>query len=259
MKISYRNFCIGLGLPLNNYRNSWCAINHEKRQAIFTIWDDRLTPPERNSTDFTDLMDPSRKQPGAPEFRHVIETVLRDKYTAYGIMSWAKDPDADPRTRKKFCSDKLFTLDIKKDGDSVIAQFVDVVSAESVRRKSSVVELLNGSAIDDIGAADVGNDDPEYRRRMSGSYVRNAEVRQHVLKRAKGKCEHCKSAGFTKDNGKPYLEAHHIISLAKQGPDTIENVIALCANHHREAHFSANWLELETQFKAYLAGLKVPT
>ena len=113
------------------------------------------------------------------------------------------------------------------------------------------------SAIDDIEVDQVGNDDPEYRRRMSGSFVRDPKIRNAVIERAKGKCEHCKSIGFTKDNGKPYLEAHHIISLAKQGPDTLANVIALCANDHREAHFGASWLELETRFKEYLAGLKV--
>ena len=33
-------------------------------------------------------------------------------------------------------------------------------------------------------------------------------------------------------NGKPYLEVHHIIQLAKGGPDTIKNAVALCPNCH---------------------------
>ena len=39
-----------------------------------------------------------------------------------------------------------------------------------------------------------------------------------------------------KDNT-PYLEVHHIIRLADDGDDSVENAIALCPNCHREAHF----------------------
>lgn len=41
------------------------------------------------------------------------------------------------------------------------------------------------------------------------------------------------------------LETHHIIALAKDGADRITNVIGLCADHHREAHFGALREELE--------------
>ena len=69
-------------------------------------------------------------------------------------------------------------------------------------------------------------------------FKRNALVILEVLDRANGYCERCKKQGpFLKDkNGKPYLEVHHIISLADNGDDTIENTLALCANCHRHAH-----------------------
>ena len=38
-------------------------------------------------------------------------------------------------------------------------------------------------------------------------------------------------------NVKIYLETHHIVPLHEGGDDTSENVIALCPNHHREAHY----------------------
>ena len=41
-------------------------------------------------------------------------------------------------------------------------------------------------------------------------------------------------------SGSIYLESHHIHPLSEGGADTIENVIALCPNHHREAHFGEN-------------------
>lgn len=49
-------------------------------------------------------------------------------------------------------------------------------------------------------------------------------------------------------NGKRYTEAHHIIALSAQGKDVVENVIALCPEHHREAHFGVNAEKLETEF-----------
>jgi 5-methylcytosine-specific restriction protein A len=33
------------------------------------------------------------------------------------------------------------------------------------------------------------------------------------------------------------LETHHIIPLSEEGEDIEENVIALCPNDHRRAHF----------------------
>jgi HNH endonuclease len=104
------------------------------------------------------------------------------------------------------------------------------------------------AAIDDISPAEVGNSDPEYRERMTGSYVRDQEVRRRVVNRANGICEYGGCQTFQKANGQAYLEAHHVISLSEQGPDKLSNVIALCPNHHREAHFGENWQSLQDEF-----------
>lgn len=41
---------------------------------------------------------------------------------------------------------------------------------------------------------------------------------------------------FLLSDGRPYLEAHHVIPLAEGGPDIIENMVALCPNCHRKMH-----------------------
>jgi len=109
------------------------------------------------------------------------------------------------------------------------------------------------SAINDIDQDDIGNADPEYRTRMSGSYIRVAKVREQVLKRANGVCEECNQPGFLKSDGEPYLETHHVISLSEQGEDKPHNVIALCATDHRRAHYAKNWAELQDKFLAKLS------
>lgn len=113
------------------------------------------------------------------------------------------------------------------------------------------------SAINDLDYQNIGNDDPEYQKRMSGSYVRDQRVRNQVLERAGGKCEYCRETAFIGKNNRSFLEAHHIISLSEQGVDKVSNVIALCPNHHREAHFGKDWLVLQTKFKEILEGIQV--
>jgi 5-methylcytosine-specific restriction endonuclease McrA len=73
-------------------------------------------------------------------------------------------------------------------------------------------------------------------------YNRNENIKIFALKRANGICEKCgKSAPFIKDDGTPYLEVHHKIPLAEdENGDTVENVIALCPNCHKHAHYGKN-------------------
>lgn len=112
-----------------------------------------------------------------------------------------------------------------------------------------------GSAINDTQPLEIENDDPEYKLRISGSYVRDDRVRKAVLKRSNGQCEYGASQAsqdrcitFLKRDGTPYLETHHVIELSEQGRDKETNVIALCANHHREAHFGKAWKSLQAEF-----------
>ena len=82
--------------------------------------------------------------------------------------------------------------------------------------------------------------EPSKRHAVSGhAFVRSAEVRKRVLARARGQCEWCSEPGFLMADGRIFLETHHVISLAEGGADSQSNVVALCPNHHREAHHGA--------------------
>lgn len=79
---------------------------------------------------------------------------------------------------------------------------------------------------------------PSSKMTSATVYERSRKVRDYVLARCGGKCEHCrKDAPFLRSNGSPYLEPHHIRRLSDGGPDDPRFVIALCPNCHREAHF----------------------
>jgi hypothetical protein len=89
---------------------------------------------------------------------------------------------------------------------------------------------------------DLGTDTPDRVITTGIAYARDPKIREAVKKRAKGKCEFCGTLGF---KSVPYLECHHIIALADDGADRMTNVIALCPNDHREAHFGERRAELE--------------
>jgi len=69
-------------------------------------------------------------------------------------------------------------------------------------------------------------------------FSRNPVVRRSVLTRSAGRCEYCNSYGFKTISGPLYLETHHIIPLSEGGADATSNVIAICPNDHRKAHFA---------------------
>jgi 5-methylcytosine-specific restriction protein A len=85
------------------------------------------------------------------------------------------------------------------------------------------------------------------------AYVRNPEVRKTVLRRAAGVFEICGLEGFKMDNGEIFLETHHVHPLAENGPDIKWNVVAICPNDHRRAHYSENRDQIKEQLMTILA------
>lgn len=76
------------------------------------------------------------------------------------------------------------------------------------------------------------------RRQVVGNkYDSSEEIKELAKRKANGKCVLCNNdAPFRDKHGLPFLEGHHIISLASGGPDTEGNVVALCPNCHRKMH-----------------------
>ena len=99
-----------------------------------------------------------------------------------------------------------------------------------------------------------GQRDLPERRAVTGYvYERSVEVRKRVLIRSKGVCEWCGHTGFVAADGSLFLETHHVVPLAEGGRDTESNVVALCPNHHREAHHGAKGEEMRTMMLSSLS------
>jgi 5-methylcytosine-specific restriction protein A len=93
---------------------------------------------------------------------------------------------------------------------------------------------------------------PDKREATGLVYPRSQEVREAVLRRASGVCECCAAPGFRTANGAIYLETHHVIPLSQKGPDVTWNVVALCPNDHRRAHYASDRDAISEQLLAFL-------
>jgi predicted RNA-binding protein with PUA-like domain len=91
---------------------------------------------------------------------------------------------------------------------------------------------------------------PEVRARISRSIERGPVG--DAVKKANGfRCLVCEALGhdpigFRKPNGDSYVEAHHVMPVAKGeiGSLRASNIITVCANHHRELHYGCAGVQI---------------
>lgn len=123
-----------------------------------------------------------------------------------------------------------------------------------------LVRGIAGPFVDQFVLPEPAGSEEVRRREQAGLvYVRDPRVRSAALLRAGGCCEYCDVPGFARADGAIYLETHHIVPLHEGGPDTVANVICLCPNHHREAHFGADAARLREALLKRLASTTLPT
>ncbi|MCK5943581.1 MAG: HNH endonuclease [Planctomycetes bacterium] len=120
-----------------------------------------------------------------------------------------------------------------------------VVARNGLGTSTADPEVLRQHA-DSMTAAGVvdlsrhGNLAPLRVERVVVDFQRDPGVRATVLRAADGRCEQCgQPAPFLRDDETPFLEVHHVVTLAEGGSDTPDNAVALCPNCHRFMHFGA--------------------
>ena len=88
-------------------------------------------------------------------------------------------------------------------------------------------------------------------RVVERGYERNHKLVGLAKRRADYRCEvkGCTVELFVKPDGHRYVEVHHLIMMAEGGPDTLENMVCLCPNHHRELHYGENGKSLKKQLQ----------
>lgn len=117
----------------------------------------------------------------------------------------------------------------------------EVVSEEGVRAAEAkeLKKALSRSEHERRERLTTADPVPEQIFIMTRAFRRNQDVVAEVLLRANGQCEACRQpAPFRRaKDGTPFLEVHHVMTLAQGGLDTVENAIAVCPNCHRQQHY----------------------
>lgn len=103
---------------------------------------------------------------------------------------------------------------------------------------------------DSINREDVNKGIPRRTTSEISNINRSREVVRLTRLRANGICQLCKKeAPFRDKKGNPYLEAHHIIWLARGGEDSTRNSVALCPNCHTKMHIVDDESDVEYLLK----------
>jgi 5-methylcytosine-specific restriction endonuclease McrA len=103
-----------------------------------------------------------------------------------------------------------------------------------------------------IAKANLRTGPPPKRNRQITDFVRDPYIVAAALARSRDECEmpNCRSQLFKRDDGRSYLEVHHILPLGEGGDDTLVNAAALCPACHRELHYGKLRLKKRAELRS---------
>src|SRR5262249_19075187 len=120
----------------------------------------------------------------------------------------------------------MFPVRLKADGVRPLRTVGAIQRLEKIKEKA----LKGYSKAKLKQLANNGKSKPARRPAHADDFVRNPYVAAYVKRMADGNCGLCqKQAPFEKD-GEAFLHCHHVLWLARGGPDIIQNTVALCPN-----------------------------
>lgn len=226
---AWSNYKLGRTRPASNpkYCYKW-AFLEPGRQAILNIWHDqiidnggivffnrnfRLVARERHGA----------QKSRAKEFDETVATAYADRLPVRMIVLDGPNPEAR----------------VRKVGRRLLdAEFWHVTSYEQATGECTIVRGAGSSRFADQYSVGVAQTEGPGRRQTSGyTYDRSRRVRDNVLASAGGRCELCGRQGFEMWDHRIYLETHHVKKLSEGGADTEANVVAICPDDHKRAHF----------------------
>ena len=137
-----------------------------------------------------------------------------------------------------------------KDADEVVKDVIEYIKGfktnESIKtaEEKKIASLTDDQLKNRIGEQS-SSPAPVYTA-MATLRKRNPYLAEMAKRRARGVCQLCGNRLDYHDSaGRPYLEAHHIVPLAKDGADAITNMTALCPNCHRKMHIVGDQADIE--------------
>lgn len=146
-----------------------------------------------------------------------------------GDITTAHETDAEGNMRKVL----KYPLKLKNANTRIIVYETSLKNCVEIKHKEA-----KKISYDELRKLATKIENKTYSKEVITTYRdRNEVVSRYTKERAKGYCDLCdKEAPFKNKNGEPYLENHHLITLADGGPDVTYNTVALCPNCHRKIH-----------------------
>lgn len=148
------------------------------------------------------------------------------------------------------------SIPISREAFADIYQRTKIFSVDALERRSA--DTLMDVRLLEIAAR---NADPKRQRRIS-AFIERGTIGKKVKAARNGRCQVCEVLGqepvaFNGRNGTPYSEAHHVqpVSLLLSGSLAASNIMVLCPNHHRQAHYGA-FEVIESKPKSWIVRLE---
>ena len=164
----------------------------------------------------------------ATRFDEAVKTAASEKLPIRIVIC-----DGEMRKREDLRASKVTARTLDPVPWAVTAY--DSATGQFTLRRGALPDHL----IDQFSVGSAPESPTEIRTVTGIVFMRDPGVRAFALSRAAGRCEWCQRPGFTMHDGAVFLETHHVVPLGEGGADTVANVVALCPNHHREAHYGA--------------------
>ena len=235
------------------YCYNWAFVAPGK-QVLLCLWYDELLDVDGRVAQRLNYRQHAANLPRNAAARGAWEKRSLEMDTACSLAYWQGLP-----VRVVIVAGKMGNVLLNpEDSSTVSRRLLDPVpwSVTSYDLSTGACEVARGapaSETTDQFDSDGQQQAPTYRMVSGEVRLRAAAVRFDVLDRAKGYCELCGQPGFITTSGAAYLETHHIVPLAENGPDKNFNVVALCPNDHRRAHYATDQDELRERLKVLVA------
>lgn len=240
---SWSNFRGGPDRAASNpkycYRWSFCE---PAKMVVLSIWfedlkiEDDIIYQDRNIRRIAqDLSGPSKRR--ALDMDHDIQVAWETK-TPIRVVICDRNTDMPSRITRRMLDPSPWGL-----------RFYDVETGQCRLERGYIREGF----VDQFIIQENHNQEVKRRDRTVTEFARSPEIRSRALERARGKCEYCGIDGFRMADGQIYLESHHVIPLSVGGPDNVNNIAALCPNHHKEAHHGIDKEKIKSALQQKLA------
>lgn len=166
---------------------------------------------------------------------HLFESYRDNEYyyigevEVAGPITTAKEKDTEGKLRKVL----KYPLKLKQESQRVIIKEESLKNSVKIKEKQA-----KKLSYEELKKSATKMKNKTYCKKIITTYrERNPIISQYTKRRANGHCDLCGSkTPFDNKKGEPFLESHHIIMLAEEGPDVSYNTVALCPNCHRRVH-----------------------